>query len=554
MSLRRSVPLLFLLPGLLALLRPPALPAQAGGTVEGRVVDLSGATATLDIGSETGLQPGDRVRLLPLGRPAVEAEVVSVGDRRAEVRLLGPAEGIVPGTRCEATIPPGRRPAGGQEAPPEGVPEHPPWEEPIEDWDTNQPLLARGLDPEDRPMVWRGRVYTSFDRSEYGGGEGSSFNFARGGVDVDVQNPFGQGGGLHLDVEFNWRSFESGGVPSTSETTLRLDRLSYDQGGTRQQALFFEAGRFLQNEFPEFGLLDGVEVGYRLGEANRFGASVGYMPEPTSELGTGDDLQTAVFYSYTDPEEGLVRFGGGYQRTWHDGTADRDLLLGKLRYGRATGLYLSSTAWLDLYDSQDTAKGSGTELTEFQVHAGLRSEGGDGLLLGYRRSRFPETLRFQVFDTTDPAIFDREYDRLDLRGWWALTPDWRVSAGVNRWTDEGEDGFGGDLRFDWQRVLADRVDLGCEAFINHGLFTSVTGLRADASLPTASGTFRAGFESAEYRNQGVFEGDATDLQHVLRLGWDHWLDSGLSLSARVDQRFGENQDTLSLGLFLQQMF
>ena len=51
---------------------------------------------------------------------------------------------------------------------------------------------------------------------------------------------------------------------------------------------------------PEFGVLDGVEWSLRRPGGDRFGVSLGAMPEPNADHDTGQDLLLAAFYTWVD--------------------------------------------------------------------------------------------------------------------------------------------------------------------------------------------------------------------------------------------------------------
>ncbi|MBL7009580.1 MAG: hypothetical protein ISR76_11320, partial [Planctomycetes bacterium] len=401
---------------------------------------------------------------------------------------------------------------------------------------------------------WHGRFYTSVDGTLDRQDDGRRYLFARSGSDLRAENPFGRGGRLRIDFELNHRIDAVPAGSDEADTRLRLDRLSWSVGGDRHDPQRWEFGRFLHSEFPEFGVADGADYSLRVSPSSTLGASLGYLPELDSDYATGEDLQTSLYYAYTAGERGELRAGGGFQKTWHSGTADRDLFLAKLSWSPPTGFNLYSTAWLDLYGSEDTAKSSGAELTQLFSSAGWRFEGGDGFRLGYSRIRFPQLLRLQISEVTLAQLSDNQTDRVDLSGWKRIGSDLRLSARVDSWSDEDDSGGGGQVRADWRGPLFAGGNLGAALFTNQGQFSSVTGVRLDADWATGLGSWRVALESAQFTQQD-FIGDQGDLlQHAFELTWDLYGASGWSCSSYLEQRFGDEIDSLTLGFFLQNRF
>ena len=112
--------------------------------LEVQVTAASGNSLYLDKGRADGLQPGDEVVLYPVGRPTVNATVANTSRNSSRCTILSGTVAIDVGTRGEALIPADRldksAPSGTPPADPH--PDHPPWTQPPENWNQNQPLLA----------------------------------------------------------------------------------------------------------------------------------------------------------------------------------------------------------------------------------------------------------------------------------------------------------------------------------------------------------------------------------------------------------------------------
>lgn len=521
--------------------------------IEVRVTAVLGKVVHIDRGQATGMQPGDRVVFHPYGADRVEGTVLAVDDRTARVSLRDVSVTLDIGTPGEVWVTkPAVDPEVGQDP---DIPDHPPWSNVEEEWRQDMPLLAevKSPGPEERPSRFSGRLYTmleytddsQFDRSD---------SFFRTGADLLYENPFGQGGRLNFDAEWNHRETDVPDGDDESESNLRIDRLSYAWGGGRHSAGGWEAGRFLQNEFPEFGVLDGVEYGRRMENGDRWGASVGFIPEPDADFESGDDFQMAAFYRHVQGEREEFSVGLGVQKTWHEGTSDRDLLLANIRYSPPTGWNAYGNAWVDFYGSEDTAKGSGPELTQLNSLVGYRWEGGDGVQMSYSRIRFPELLRSEFLPVTAEQIADNQTDRIAISGWRRVGRDVRLHGRVDHWTDQDGSGSGGEVRVDVNDLFVGRSRSGLSIFGNEGRFSSVIGTRLSFGRTTNWGLWNLSWEIAKHENDS-FSGDQEKLlQHRLRGSWDFHSQGGWSWSLFSNYRFGDEQDSQTLGVFLQKSF
>jgi len=491
---------------------------------------LSGSSAYLDLGREAGLAPGDRMRLFtPTGAPR-RGRITSVSRTSARAELEGDLEGLEIGLLGEVWVPRKRLEAPApstDEAPKEpeaaapaaetepSVPAHPPWTSPPEEWNHAQPLLApaHGLAPEERPRRFDGRVYTSADwTSDDSGEEPRDFFSSAVGFDGRLENPFGHGGELAFDAEYFARRSDTAGV-TEDEDKLRIDRASYTFGGVRGARDRTEVGRFLQRELPSFGFLDGVEYVHQLGTSQRVGASVGFLPIPDDLFTSGDDMQAALFWRRASDEAQRVSYGAGYQKTWHEGAADRDLFAAELELHPSARSSLFGSALIDYYTAGDTLKDSGPELTQLFVNGTLRTEGGHGLGLFLSRFRWPELERDEFPDVTAEEIAEAVSTRYGADGWLALSRRTQLYGRAEAWSDEDDSGGGGRLRMTW-RDLPRRGDLLlAELFVNESKFTSALGVRASARRRYERGSVDLSWDSTSFDQDAV---DEDLLQHAVR--------------------------------------
>ncbi|MCE9595104.1 MAG: hypothetical protein K8S98_13040, partial [Planctomycetes bacterium] len=418
--------------------------------VEVRITALSGRSVYLDRGTDAKLAVGDRVVFFPAGAAPVEAQVRSATKQSARVELAADAV-LELGTRGEVHV----DADAAQLA-------HAPWEKPIGDVASDAPLLAPwgGTSAAENAVKWHGRVTTAVDWTEDLQNDGS-FRLARTGVAFEVENPFHQGGRFDVDLDLFARRADVADSSDESESSLRVDRLSYEWGGTRDDATHWQVGRFFSREFPEFGILDGAEWVRRLDSGDRVGAQLGFLPEPTPEMDTGKDVSAALFYRWVRGANEEFSLGTGFQKTWHEGLSDRDLFVTHLDWKPTPTWTLWSSAWVDVYGANDTVK-SGVELTQFFLNSSWRLDSDAGVGVHASRFRFPELLRNEFDQIAASSILDAENTRVGVDGWKDFTKTFRLSARVDRFADQDDSGLGLDLRGTWRDLVLDasRFDLG----------------------------------------------------------------------------------------------
>ena len=511
------------------------------------------AMVQVDRGSNAGVEEGDVVLFFPLGGGAIEGTVVSLSDRSAMVELHDETVVLQNGTIGEALIPKARIATWGDNVK-EG-PSHAAWDFTDEDWDPDMPLLAQveAVAPEERAMQFSGRVYfmTDYtDNSEYD----RSDVYARTGVDLLYENPFRRGGALHIDGEINFRKTNLPDSGGEDDTRLRLDRFSYYWGGDRFSSKRWQVGRFLQHGMPEFGVVDGAEYGQRLDNGDEFGVSAGFMPEPSADFDTGSDFQVAAFYRKMFGEEKDLTVEGGIQKTWHNSQSDRDLFVAKVRYLPRSGWNFYGSAWMDLYGSEDVAKGDGVELTQLIATAGYRWESGNGINVTYSRMLFPELLRNEFTAITLAQLADNRTDRVSISGWRKLGSDVRLRGRIDSWDDQNSSGGGGEVGVDIDDVFVDRSRASVALFATEGRFSSVLGSRLRYSKYTRTGSWNVSYEIANHEQDG-FTGTLEELvQQKVRGSYDHRTAAGWNWSVYAENRFGDEQGSLSVGVFVQKSF
>lgn len=521
-------------------------------------VSATGPTGDIlvDRGASDLVQPGDLVLLHPRTGGTLNGRVVQVSERTATVRLQTQGVVIPLGTSGKVLIPKTRLPVAPptKEAVPTG-PEHPPWENQDEAWSEELPLLAnvQAIRPEDRQPLVSGRVYAIGDQ-RFENFDGRSDFFYRLGGGLRYENPFGKGGAFQLDGEANYRMTDVPGQVDESEGRLRLDRLSYRWGGTRFEDSRHEGGRFLQYGMPEFGVLDGYEWNRRRKNGDTYGFSAGFLPELDSRMSTGDDFQLAAFYRWVfDPEE-RFSIATGFQKTVHNGAADRDLLVATTRYLPEEGWDFHGSAWIDFYTSGDDEKDFPVDLTQLRLSSGRQWDTGNGVIASFRHNRFPYLDRHEFLPVDADQYADDHYERLSLRGW-------RWASGTRRWYGEvggwiDQDDVGGDAQIgtDIRDLFTDGGYGDVQLYVTRGAFTAVVGTRIGYALQTRNGRTALSYDLSGNRNDG-FDDDADDfVQHRVRLTQDVYLRSDWNLSLYGESVDWDNDPSFSVGFYLERSF
>jgi hypothetical protein len=546
----------------LVLCAPPVL--GEGGSDGEEVVDATVSAMTpdgvyLDRGRDAGLAVGDRVTVIPLGGASLEGTVRVVSSQAARVEIPGGPEGVQVGDRAEVRVLRARLAAaqtstGSPEPAPRDVPAHPPWTSEEGPWSDETPLLApvAARTPAERDRSFSGRAYVRAEAGtdDQAGQNGSNWSLLWTGGKLDVRNPFGRGGELQLDLDAFARSFDDD-EDSDSESRLRVDRLSYALGGDRERPTRWEVGRFLHEAVPEFGVLDGVAWDRRLPSGDHVGVSAGFLADWDDGQATGDDAGLQAWYRYVADDDGTLTSTVGVQKTWHEGEADRDLLVWTADWRPFERTYLRGSAWVDLYTSGDTKEG--VELTQALVTATHRFESGNGLSLTATHYAFPDLLRNGLFEATAEDVLDTEVTRVSLRGWRDLTETLRLDGTASAFTDQDDSGGSADVGLTASELLWERGSVSLHVFDVEGKASSGLGVRASASKRFDLGALRLDVSATDY-DGGALAGTESLSHQRARLGWDMDLGTHWSLSVHAEERFGDQQDSSAIGFYLQRRF
>lgn len=546
-------------------------------------VDANGR-ATVDRGARDGLVVGDAVLLFPRNGGARRATVVQVEDRSSVLELdaAGDTTGLVPGVRGETRLPAERfadpveedaadgdeeqpetsettsrerPPIGGTAEEPVPELERPPWEYQDDGWRPGMPLLSRirAVRPEDRARRVSGRGYLILDRTWTTEDEREDSQ-VRLGTSLLIENPFKLGGEVRFDGEYDRRMTEIPDDPDENETYPRVERISYAWGGGRFAPDRFEVGRFLQRTLPEFGVVDGIQWERRLASGDRWGASLGYLPELNFDFDSGDDLAVAAWYHWAVDSDERLTVTNGFQKSWHEGKPDRDLLVTKVRYLPLEGWNFHGTTWIDFYGSEDDAKDSGPEVTHAILTGSKDFDGKRQMDVTFRRLRFPELLRTELLPVAEEQLANDRYDRLSAGGWTEMRGDRRLHGEVGVWDDE--DDSGGDLQLGliFQDWLWSGSRTNLTGFATLGRFSTSGGARVDFGVGDSDGRWDFLYEASLHRQEGFTSAIDDFAQHRLRGSRSLYSFNGWSVFFDLEAQVYDDEGAFSIGLHLEESF
>jgi hypothetical protein len=560
--------LLPLLALVLALPTPRAQDSQDTKAIACRVTSSGpGQAILIDRGSRDGVEKGDTVVLRPRQGGVLNARVSSVSSRSSAITLIGAQTPPPAGTGGEVQIPKSRvavKPektaepkAGETKIPGPQVTEkpttkdaEPSWRNKDRDYRTGMPLLTgmRPRQPTDRKTRTTGSIYMIADLTlDQAGSDNSLF---RMGTNLTVEN-FLQHGDLHFDGEINYAT----AFDDTLELDLLVRNLSYVMGGNRFSKHRLEFGRFLQHANPELQFLDGVEWGYRMDNGSRVGASLGFMPEPDADFESLTDSQFSLYYEWVNGLAEVLSLSAAYQKSFNKGTADRDLILAKMRYSPYDAWNVNGTVWIDIYDGRDQTRNSPVELTEAWLGFHRLWEDGSGMDLTYRHSAFPEIVRKEFLPPFPPnEIADSHYDRLTWRTWKVYADDSRLHGRVMGFLDQDGAGWSVEGGHEWPNWFqsASRTDIsfygGAAPTVNS------VGARINYNVPSAAGAWNWFYDISFRHNLDIADDRDDFMQHRLRGSHDFRIFGDWETYLYSEARLWDLEFSWSIGFFLQKSF
>ncbi len=531
-----------------------------------------GGACVVDRGARDQVQVGDRVVLTPRLGPTLTGRVTELDERTALVELLDPTAVVPVGTRGHVLLPKALTTGQAEPAPaPRTAPDPGPPAVPVsprrpppgntrppgrtlvdpDDWQPGMPLLGmtRPPQPQERAATVDGRLYaaTNVVRTL----DSWSQSYLTTGADVDFGNLTGDGGTLRFHGDFNWSTETS----DQTGTDLRLYELSYERGGTRFQPWHLQLGRFLPRDLPEFGLLDGVAVGHRRENGDRFGGSLGYLPELDEDLESFADLQVAAWYVWNQDVAERVSLALGYQKSWHRWDPDRDLVVARWRYLPQDGFDVSGTVWVDFYSSSDERRANSVDISRANALLARRWEQVGGIELFYDHEQYPDLRRRELLQTIQPAtLADAHQDRLSLHAFVWSGQKARWFTRLTGWVDEERTGGAAEVGVELTGLWQQRARTTFAGFQVQGLTSALVGVRMQHGGSFGHGRLDALYELGFVHHEGFLDDRDDLLQHRLAGQWSGDIGFGCDLAVFADGTWWDEELSFGLGLYLQKHF
>jgi hypothetical protein len=371
----------------------------------------------------------------------------------------------------------------------------------------------------------------------------------RGGINAVCQNVW-NGGDLHVNAELDYFT----NVDDNEDLNLLVRWLSYSKGGDRFSPTRWEVGRFPQSGMPEFLYLDGLEWGRRRSNGHRYGASVGFMPELDQDFESFADFQVAGYYQWVSGPREELTLAAGFQKTWHHGDTDRDLLVLKVIRLPVKGWDFNATAWIDFYSGSDNLK-SGIDLTQAVAQVNRRFADGSGLSLNYQHLAFPDIQRTGEF--TPPLaneIADDRQDLLALNGWWWFHEDAQLNARLSGWIDQQDEGGAAELGLQVNDLVLRNSRLNLAGYAGIGNYEDYAGGRISYGHYETRGFWELFYEYS-FHHEHAFPDNLDDIQqHRFRVSGGLYLPSGFDVTFYVETRVWDTEFSWVLGLALQRRF
>lgn len=501
---------------------------RAQTEVNATVTSVSGRSIYIDAGQTQGVVPELLVTFTEAGFEQQYAVVIDVASKscRAELRLDAPLPRVGDSVRIEVPAAPETKTknAPEPEKPQDRTPpEHPPWQSPITENDPNAPLLApaRRTPSEQRPTQVKGRIFNQIRYTRDTGGErDSDYTFVRLGARLEITNPFHLGDRILFQGDIDHRGLDAFSA-NESDTEGRIDRLSYAIGGHEASPFRGEFGRFYSVYVPEIGLIDGAEGALHFDNNWRLGAGAGSYPPPFTDRNFGEDYGVHLFADYRPPRGGPIAGTIAYQQTWHEGSPDQNLFIGRINAKPSETVSIYGLALVNVYTADDEVKGSGVELTQGNFNVRYAPDRWKGAALGYTRTLYPELDRGDFDQLPEDLLRDGQVDRVYISAWARATEDLRFTGRINQWSDQNDDGLGGELGFDWQDVWSDSASIRSSVYTSDGTYTDGVGARLRLGENYDGFDVAVQYDIFQYTQQGMITGDDSGTRHNVRseLGW-----------------------------------
>ncbi|HED52608.1 MAG TPA: hypothetical protein ENJ00_00195 [Phycisphaerales bacterium] len=530
---------------------------RAQDIIEAEITAVTGTSIYLDVGESSGVVRDSVVRLTTGEISGQYAVVVDLAPNscRAELQLESPIPEVGDPVTVEVLVKIVEPLEEDTKPKQPAVPDHPPWQRAVDTTDADAPLLAPAVRrrPEERPTKFHGRIFNQIRYTrDSGGNRDNDYTFFRLGARFEVSNPFQNGGRLLFRGNLDHRGSDISSA-SESDTEGRIERLSYAVGGLAHSPYRAEFGRFYSVFVPEIGLIDGAEAALLTRGNWRIGAGAGLYPAPFVDRDLGDDYGVHFFADYRPDRGGAMSGTLAYQQTWHKGAPDQNLLIGRFNAKPTKELSVYGLALVNLYTDSDTVKGSGVELTQGNINVRYRPDRSKGGSIGYSRTRYAELKRRDLDLLPDTILRDGQVDRITVSAWVRATDDIRLTARANRWSDQSDDGYGGQLGVEWYEIWRDTASARASVFFTNGTFSDGVGARFRVGDRFRGVDVDLRYDIFSYTSQGQIANNETRTRHTVQsdVSWDAgpW-----NYSIDVSYTFGDSESTYGIRSLIEYRF
>ena len=398
-------------------------------------------------------------------------------------------------------------------------------------------------------MSIHGRLYMQYLHTLNRNDADNQYSLGRTGTSLWFENPFQRGGTLHLQGEFTRRGVFLEGSEDLFSDPGRLDRFSYVLGDSDDRPWRLEAGRFIPQDVPEYGIVDGAEVRHQITPRIRVGVSTGLLPEPFPNLRITDDLHIGTYCRWVADEAETLSTVIAYQKTWFQGTPDRDLTIWSVSYVPGPRFSVYGTVWGDFYDARDDLKSVPFEISQAVIQPILRIDSSRGLGVNISYVRWPQLLRLDYVPFLPSEVRKDWTFRCGFFGWQEIGERLRLDGRVGMWDDQSPShGTTWEGRVTWRDVVGSHSDVALAVYGSDGLYSRGPGGRVAVSRQLPWCYAMAAYDMADY----TLIGDGFNkIQQSAGLTLDFALPKEQSISIFGTFRFGPHQDALESGVYYQ---
>ena len=144
-------------------------------------------------------------------------------------------------------------------------------------------------------------------------------------------------------------------------------------------------------------------------------------------------------------------------------------------------------------------------------------------------------------------------DRVSASAWVRIRDDLRLTTRVNGWSDQDKDGYGGEVSADWSDVWRSTSSIHSAIYFNDNELNTGLGLRLRARDRLGIFDVSAGYDLFQHTTKGLLGGDESSTRHALQADVS-WSNGPWSYTVSGSYRFGQNEDSYSMGLYVNYRF